>query len=416
MREFKPEPFAMLAGPARGTQGLRPEDISELVRDLVARHASTGATTSAPAEAGAPAMGAAVREASVQAEGSAHQHSAEGGGAPAQARDGAYGGPRSHIGQSGGTGYAPPDYNLLREPLFAPHGGLHPGLAHVARPVHTGRLGHYGPSQYLDRQMLEEYSHKMQMLQHDFDVMLRPKLDSLRRQIVTVEERIREVSLMKDELLEEALLDHRALVEQITLSSDRRLGALTLDLEQLMRDVALIHDLIQQLAPAQQGPQTPTAVWALLSRYDELSNACHQLAQKRFKTTVEESAGDLRQEVGSMRKPAPHLAPLPKGSRHVRDGSVSPSKRAVGASDGAEPAPGSQGEEMRALLQVKDQMVWMMLEERSKLQEKNKTLEAHNEALQQQLTAKGHELEAIAVAPLPTPIWACAPAHHTAPA
>ena len=406
----------MLAGPARGTQGLRPEDISELVRDLVARHASTGATTSAPAEAGAPAMGAAVREASVQAEGSAHQHSAEGGGAPAQARDGAYGGPRSHIGQSGGTGYAPPDYNLLREPLFAPHGGLHPGLAHVARPVHTGRLGHYGPSQYLDRQMLEEYSHKMQMLQHDFDVMLRPKLDSLRRQIVTVEERIREVSLMKDELLEEALLDHRALVEQITLSSDRRLGALTLDLEQLMRDVALIHDLIQQLAPAQQGPQTPTAVWALLSRYDELSNACHQLAQKRFKTTVEESAGDLRQEVGSMRKAAPHLAPLPKGSRHVRDGSVSPSKRAVGASDGAEPAPGSQGEEMRALLQVKDQMVWMMLEERSKLQEKNKTLEAHNEALQQQLTAKGHELEAIAVAPLPTPIWACAPAHHTAPA
>ena len=71
---------------------------------------------------------------------------------------------------------------------------------------------------------------------------------------------------------------------------------------------------------------------------------------------------------------------------------------------------------MRALLQVKDQMVWMMLEERSKLQDKNKTLEAHNEALQQQLAAKGHELEAIAVAPLPTPIWACAPAHHTAPA
>ena len=180
------------------------------------------------------------------------------GGAPAQARDGAYGGPRSHVGQPGGTGYAPLDYNLLREPLFAPHGGLHPGLAHVARPVHTGRLGHYGPSQYLDRQMLEEYSHKMQMLQHDFDVMLRPKLDSLRRQIVTVEERIREVSLMKDELLEEALLDHRALVEQITLSSDRRLGALTLDLEQLMRDVALIHDLIQQLAPAPVWEEEPS--------------------------------------------------------------------------------------------------------------------------------------------------------------
>ena len=189
------------------------------------------------------------------------------------------------------------DYNLIREPLFTPHGGMHPGMAHVPRPVHTGHLGNYGPSQYLDHAMMEEYSHKMQMLQHDFDVMLRPKLDSLRRQVVTVEERIREVSLMKDQLLEEAVLDHRALMEQIHLSSDRRLGALTLDLEQLMRDVALIHDLIQQLSPAQQGPQTPTAVWALLSRYDELSNACHQLASKRFKTTVEESAGDLREEV-----------------------------------------------------------------------------------------------------------------------
>ena len=195
------------------------------------------------------------------------------------------------------------DYNMIREPVFAPHGGMHPGMAHVPRPAHTGHLGNFGPSQYLDQAMMEEYSYKMQMLQHDFDVMLRPKLDALRRQVVTVEERIREVSLMKDELLEEAVLDHHALLEQINLSSDRRLGALTLDLEQLMRDVALIHDLIQQLAPAQQGPQTPTAVWALLSRYDELSNACHQLASKRFKTTIEESAGDLRQEVRAFRLP-----------------------------------------------------------------------------------------------------------------
>ena len=89
------------------------------------------------------------------------------------------------------------DYNLIREPLFTPHGGMHPGMAHVPRPVHTGHLGNYGPSQYLDHAMMEEYSHKMQMLQHDFDVMLRPKLDSLHRQVVTVEERIREVSLMK---------------------------------------------------------------------------------------------------------------------------------------------------------------------------------------------------------------------------
>jgi hypothetical protein len=153
------------------------------------------------------------------------------------------------------------DYTKIREPWFSPHGGMHPGMAQIPRPVHTGHLGNYGPSQYLDHAMMDEYSHKMQMLQHDFDVMLRPKLDALRRQVVTVEERIREVSLTKDELLEEAVLDHRALLEQINLSSERRLSALSLDLEQLMRDVALIHDLIQQLAPAQQGPKTPTAVW-----------------------------------------------------------------------------------------------------------------------------------------------------------
>ena len=214
-----------------------------------------------------------------------------GGFPPAESRGRMQGVPQ---GMYGGSHH---DYNTIREPLFAPHGGMHPGMARVPRPVHTGHLGNFGPSQYLDQAMMEEYSHKMQMLQHDFDVMLRPKLDALRRQVVTVEERIREVSLMKDELLEEATLDHHAMMEQISLSADRRLGALTLDLEQLMRDVALIHDLIQQLAPVQQGPQTPTAVWALLSRYDELSNACHQLASKRFKTSVEESAGDFRQEV-----------------------------------------------------------------------------------------------------------------------
>jgi len=332
------------------------------------------------------------------------QNGTEMAGYPAESRG------RMHGAPPGMYGGSHQDYNTIREPLFAPHGGMYPGMApRVPRPVHTGHLGNFGPSQYLDQAMMEEYSQKMQMLQHDFDVMLRPKLDALRRQVVTVEERIREVSLMKDQLLEEAVLDHHAFMEQIHLSADRRLGALTLDLEQLMRDVALIHDLIQQLAPVQQGPQTPTAVWALLSRYDELSNACHQLASKRFKTTVEESAGDFRQEIGSMRGSNPQYALLPKGSRHVRIRDASPSggegvsgTRGGATGAGGESASGmrdaggsSQVDEMRALLQVKDQMVWMMLEERKKLSQEKSELQQANDALKLQLQAKDLDIESL---------------------
>jgi hypothetical protein len=77
------------------------------------------------------------------------------------------------------------DYNMIREPLFPPHGAMHTGgpqvqqhhmphrvphhSAHLAhgldRALHTSHVGHYGPSQYLDQAMLEEYSRKMEMLQ-----------------------------------------------------------------------------------------------------------------------------------------------------------------------------------------------------------------------------------------------------------
>jgi len=86
------------------------------------------------------------------------------------------------------------DYTMIREPLFPPHGAMHTGgpqvqqhhmphrvphhSAHPAhdralhashlgldRALHTSHLGHYGPSQYLDQAMLEEYSRKMEMLQ-----------------------------------------------------------------------------------------------------------------------------------------------------------------------------------------------------------------------------------------------------------
>ena len=55
-----------------------------------------------------------------------------------------------------------------------------------------------------------------------------------------------------------------------------------------------------------------------------------------------------------MRWPAPHLAPHPKGARHIRDRSASPSKRPDGsnATKELEGAGGPQVEEMRALLQV----------------------------------------------------------------
>lgn len=57
--------------------------------------------------------------------------------------------------------------------------------------------------------MLEEYRRKMDHLQRQFDAQLRPKLDELKRQVVTVEERIREVSETRDLLLSEAITEHQ---------------------------------------------------------------------------------------------------------------------------------------------------------------------------------------------------------------
>jgi hypothetical protein len=59
-------------------------------------------------------------------------------------------------------------------------------------------------------------------------------------------------------------------------------------------------------------------------------------------------------QVGRMRWPAPHLAPHPKGTRHLRGGSTSPTKAVDGPAAAKEPesASGGQVEEMRALLQV----------------------------------------------------------------
>jgi hypothetical protein len=49
-------------------------------------------------------------------------------------------------------------------PHRVPHHSAH--LAHgLDRALHTSHVGHYGPSQYLDQAMLEEYSRKMEMLQ-----------------------------------------------------------------------------------------------------------------------------------------------------------------------------------------------------------------------------------------------------------
>jgi len=50
---------------------------------------------------------------------------------------------------------------------------------------------------------------------------------------------------------------------------------------------------------------------------------------------------------------------------------------------------------MRALLQVKDQMVWMMLEERKKLSQEKSELQQANDALKLQLQAKDLDIESL---------------------
>ena len=91
-----------------------------------------------------------------------------------------------------------------------------------------------------------------------------------------------------------------------------------------------------------------------------------QMANKKFKTTIEESAGSLREEVKAIRG-------------HQR--SPAPSKEGKGAPpEDEEKSPEEQVQEMRNLLKVKDQMVWMMLEERGQLQssltDKDSTIKA----------------------------------------
>lgn len=48
-------------------------------------------------------------------------------------------------------------------------------------------------------------------------------------------------------------------------------------------------------------------------------------------------------------------------------------------------------------MQVKDQMVWMMLEERSKLHEEKRALQEQVESLQQDVQAKDRKIEALEV-------------------
>jgi hypothetical protein len=52
-----------------------------------------------------------------------------------------------------------------------------------------------------------------------------------------------------------------------------------------------------------------------------------------------------------------------------------------------------QMEEMKALLQVKDKMVWMMLEEGKKAHEEKRRVEEEVEALQRQLQDKDRQLQ-----------------------
>eukprot|EP00960_Hanusia_phi_P043485 756071-Hanusia_phi.AAC.3 len=91
-----------------------------------------------------------------------------------------------------------------------------------------------------------------------------------------------------------------------------------------------------------------------------------QMANKKFKTTIEASAGSLREEIKGMQG-FQHKAVLPHEQRAVPTGEEEKSLE-------------QQLQEMRSLLKVKDQMVWMMLEERgqlqSKLSEKDATIKA----------------------------------------
>lgn len=63
--------------------------------------------------------------------------------------------------------------------------------------------------------MVEDYRNKMDALHAHFNSSLRPKLDALKRQIVTVESRINDVSATRDLLLAEAVAEHQVHVDQV---------------------------------------------------------------------------------------------------------------------------------------------------------------------------------------------------------
>ena len=102
-------------------------------------------------------------------------------------------------GQADRGGLHQPYFDAAFYPHPAP---AYPGSQHPSYPQFPPQL---------DRGMLEEYRRKMDHLQRQFDAQLRPKLDELKRQVVTVEERIREVSETRDLLLSEAITEHQVL-------------------------------------------------------------------------------------------------------------------------------------------------------------------------------------------------------------
>jgi len=236
-----------------------------------------------------------------------------------------------------------------QEPRQYFSGGFYRHAAPVGAAAHPGQQPpSYAHPQQLDRGMMEEYRRKMDLLQRQFDAQLRPKLDELKQQVVTVEERVREVCETRDLLLSEAMSEHQMVLEQISLSSDRAVAALTRDLDLLMWDVQRIHDFTAHLAPAP--PESPTEVWTGLHRYPELSTLCKQLADKRFKTSVEESAGALREQVRAMRPLTGLVGPaaLAAGARPGAGAGGDAAKRAKPAEE--------QLAELRGLVEVKDQM------------------------------------------------------------
>jgi len=176
--------------------------------------------------------------------------------------------------------------------------------------------------------MIEDYRTKMDALHMHFNSALRPKLEALKRQIVTVESRINDVSSARDLLLAEAVAEHQVHVDQVTdarpsafpnlpffpvhcplmrtlvesrwtashlplsaaclqqvhLCSERKFSLLRGDLDELMRDVQRIYAFTTSLSQPQ--PKSSAEVMSFMSRYMDLQAQCSQLSSKGFKTQV----------------------------------------------------------------------------------------------------------------------------------